>query len=81
MASQFFHISINIAGALNSDPVEFAQTWQGVFSRDDGTPMPLTEVREAMENELKLGRRLIKSQGCDNFDYQTGCKGHIQEEK
>ena len=28
----------------------------------------------------KLGHRVLPFDDCDNFDYQTGCKGHPVEE-
>ena len=33
-------------------------------------------VREYLRGQLAKGRKYLPYGVCDNFDYQTGCKGH-----
>jgi hypothetical protein len=79
---QSFHICISISGALaeyEHNPKAFARSWQGVFSHNDGSPMPVEEVVTEMRAELAQGHKIIPSQGCDHFSWETGCLGHEQE--
>ena len=71
-----FHIHVSIRGALAMSPREFAKNYRGVFSRDDGSPMPPSEARAALEEELALGHEIIPAQGCNHFDWKRGCLGH-----
>ena len=34
------------------------------------------EVRSYLQEQLVLNRKFLPMGACDNFDYQTGCKGH-----
>ena len=38
--------------------------------------MPKEEVMKQLDQMEKEGKRLIKSEGCNNFDYLKGCMGH-----
>ena len=38
--------------------------------------MTVKEIRDFMKLQLAMGRRVLPCGDCDNFDYQTGCKGH-----
>ena len=38
------------------------------------------EVKRFLQEQLAMGRRLLPCGNCDNFDYETGCKGHDMEE-
>jgi hypothetical protein len=77
--SETFHICVSIRGALMASPEEFAQSWQGVFFHDDGRPIRLVELRQLLEAELKKGHEIVPAQGCDNYDWVHGCKGHAQD--
>lgn len=44
------------------------------------TLMTAKEVKAFLREQLALGRRVLPMGDCDNFDYQTGCRGHIVED-
>jgi hypothetical protein len=70
------HLCINVRGALlHFRPSE----WQGVVTRDDGTKLTITEIKEWLMDELAKGHRVIPlGKPCEGFSYETGCPGHEQ---
>jgi hypothetical protein len=42
--------------------------------------MPRDEALKVLLSMQKEGKKLIQAAGCDNFDEETGCKGHPDEE-
>lgn len=71
-----FHISISISGALAMTPKDFSRSYKHVFFNDDGSEIPVKVLRAELEKELAMGHKIIPSQGCDNFSWETGCLGH-----
>lgn len=61
-------------------PRDFARVYEGVFLEDDGRPIPTGVLRKRLEEELSQGHEIIPSVGCDNFDWNTGCRGHEVKE-
>ena len=51
----------------------------GVFKDDDGRSLTHEEARNYLYDCLTKGWKVIPYGDCDNFDYQTGCKGHNKE--
>lgn len=50
---------------------------QGVITdTETGQPISDSEARKYLHECLAKGWRVIAFGDCDNFDYQTGCKGH-----
>lgn len=44
----------------------------------DGKPLNTAkQVRKMLQDELALGHEVIPMGDCDNFDWKTGCKGHV----
>ena len=41
----------------------------------------VSTLRRVLIDELAKGHEVITIGDCDNFDYQTGCKGHDEEVK
>lgn len=76
-----FHMHISIKGALAMSEKQFKKSYKGVFSYDNGLPMSVHEARCELLKELALGHEVLTSQGCDNFDWKTGCKGHDANRK
>lgn len=68
------HIHLSIEGGIRN-----AATLKGVITVDGKTLMTVKEVRAFLREQLALGRRVLPMGDCDNFDYQTGCKGHKKE--
>lgn len=64
------HLCLNIAGALRR------RSLKGWFTDDEGREMSDREARDHLRMEQHKGHRVIPMGKCDNFDYQTGCKGH-----
>ena len=49
---------------------------KGVFTTDTGRKLSHEEARDYLYDCLAKGWKVIPYGECDNFDYQTGCKGH-----
>lgn len=70
------HVCLSIEGAIRN-----AKDLKGCITLDDGRVLnTVAEIREFMRVQLAMGRKVLPIGDCDNFDYQTGCKGHIIEE-
>lgn len=52
-----------------------------VFMDDTGQWLTDEEARDYLYDCLAKGWRVIPVGDCDNFDYQTGCKGHPAKEE
>ncbi len=65
------HCSLDIEGASRKP-----QDWVNCITVDGKTLKTIEEVKSFFEEHLKLGHKVLPLGGCDNFDYETGCKGH-----
>lgn len=74
--SKRYHMSIDCTGALRC-PKHFI----GAIEVDGKRLITVQEVKEFFRHQIFLGRRVIPCGDCDNFDYETGCKGHDIEEE
>ena len=74
------HLSLSVRGALNWPRAEQRRALKWL-TQDDGTPFPTVDaMRDALMDELAQGHEVIPcSKACDNFDYKTGCRGHVEE--
>jgi hypothetical protein len=43
---------------------------------ENGVNRPGRYVRDWLKLQLAHGKKVLPMGECDNFDYQTGCKGH-----
>lgn len=66
---------LNIAGALRDNATLRS------FTDSNGKPMPVEDVETALLAKLADGWRVYPMGDCDNFDPQTGCKGHPEPEE
>lgn len=73
--SRYIHIHLDIEGGIRN-----AKSLCGVITVDGKTLMKEKEVKEFLKYQLAMGRRVLPMDGCDNFNYQTGCLGHEKEE-
>ena len=69
------HINLDIEGGIRN-----AKDLKGVITVDGRPLMAVEEIKEFLRYQLALGRRVLPMGDCDNFDYQTGCKGHSIED-
>lgn len=74
MAKKRIHLCLDIQGGI-----ENAKELRGCFTVDGRQLNTVKEVRAFLNEQLALGRRVLPIGDCDNFDYQTGCKGHVVE--
>lgn len=70
------HCCFNIEGVLCNLR---KKKLEGLFKYDDGTPVPAATARKHLKKHLTMGGRVLPYGECDNFDYETGCKGHPAE--
>ena len=82
MGKSTVHMCIDLRGVLRSmldaddDEEDDGLPMWKILSNDDGMPMTWDEAFSALCDEIAKGRRVYPMVDCDNFDYQTGCKGH-----
>ncbi len=68
-----FHLCLNIRGCISSGDYK---NWVGSIS-DNGRLLTAREILAGLFDEIAQGRAVIPIGQCDNFDYQTGCRGHL----
>ena len=73
------HMACDIRGLLSNSNRK--GSLDGIMT-DNETGRTLTdaEARAYLKECLDKGWRVLPMGDCDNFDYQTGCKGHPGEE-
>lgn len=76
MRSTTIHSCMNVKGYLMNTP---DAEMRGVATNEDGKPMSAREFKSWLLDELLKGHKVIPLGKCDNFDYQTGCRGHENE--
>lgn len=69
------HCCLDIEGGIKN-----AKDLAGSITVDGRTLTTAKEVRGFLRYQLAMGRRVLPIGECDNFDYQTGCRGHIIED-
>lgn len=70
------HLHVSVDGALrNPEP------YIGAVKVDGKTLNTRAEVKAFFEYQRAMGRKLLPLGECDNFDYETGCRGHEIEEE
>ena len=65
------HCCLDIQGGINN-----AKMLKGAITVDGKKLNTVKEVRDFLNGQLSLGRRVLPMGDCDNFDYQKGCLGH-----
>ena len=69
-----YHLCLDVKGFLMRHTRK--RDYVGLFKTDDGREMGPDEAKRELLNQLALGRKVIPTCECDNFDYQRGCLGH-----
>lgn len=75
MGSRIIHCCLDIRGGMMN-----AKMLKGVITVDGHTLNTVKEIKNFLQGQLDMGRRVLPMEDCDNFDYQTGCRGHVVEE-
>ncbi len=75
MARRIIHCCLDIEGAIRN-----AKDFKGCITVDGHTLTTVRKVKSFLREQLAIGRRVLPVGDCDNFDYQTGCNGHVVEE-
>lgn len=75
MARKMIHLCLDISGGIRN-----ARELKGVITVDGHTLNTVKEVRNFLQGQLDMGRKVLPMCDCDNFDYQTGCRGHVVED-
>lgn len=72
-----YHVCMDLQGAIMN-----AKCLKGCITLDNGyTLQTVPEIKKWAKEQLAKGWKVVPCGDCDNFDYQTGCKGHPIEEK
>jgi hypothetical protein len=50
-----------------------------MLRRADGTKMTGQEIQDHLRQLLAEGKKQLCLDACDNFDDQTGCRGHDED--
>ena len=75
MAKTSYHCCLDISGGIKN-----ARMWRNCITVDGKMLRTEKEIKAFLREQLSMGRRVLPMGDCDNFDYQTGCKGHPVEE-
>lgn len=67
------HMCLSIAGALRNYA---RRKMTGLMQDENDRDLSDKECRAYLAECLNKGWKVIPMGECDNFDYQTGCKGH-----
>ena len=71
---RIIHCCLDIRGGILH-----AKELRGNISVDGKVLRTEKEVKNFLQGQLDMGRRVLPMGGCDNFDYQKGCLGHDVE--
>ena len=69
----YYHLSASIDGILEG------KLYHGICNKD-GTQMAEDDIVLSLKEMQRTGGKFIPARGCDNFDPQSGCLGHEEEE-
>jgi hypothetical protein len=75
MARRIIHCCLSIEGSIRN-----AKDLRGCITVDGKTLTTVKEVKNFLQGQLDMGRSVLPMGDCDNFDYQTGCRGHYVED-
>ena len=76
MSNRIIHCCLSVAGGIRN-----AESLKGCITVDGKTLVEVKEIKAFLQKHLDMGHRVLPVGDCDNFDYQTGCLGHIAEGK
>lgn len=71
---RLIHCCLDIRGGMRN-----ARMLKGCITVDGRRLDTVQEIRNFLQSQLDLGRRVLPMGDCEGFDYQTGCPGHYVE--
>ena len=71
-----YHVCLDIDGGIRH-----ADTLIGCIKVNGYPLVRVDEIRRYLNYQKDLGRKVLPCGDCDNFDYQTGCRGHIVDDE
>ncbi len=71
-----YHMCLDVSGGIKN-----AKMLKGNITVDGKTLDTVAEVKAFLREQHAMGRRVLPIGDCDNFDYQTGCKGHEEDKE
>ena len=74
MSKRIIHCCLDISGGIKQ-----AKMLKGCITVDGKTLETEREIKDFLKSQLAMGRKVLPVNDCDNFDYQTGCRGHEVE--
>lgn len=73
------HMCVSVRGLLSKTRSELKRA-TGYMLMADGSRHTVESLREALFDELAEGHEVIPMGDCDDFDWKTGCRGHVVAE-
>ena len=73
---RIIQLSIDIDGGIQN-----ARLLKGCITVDGRVLNTVKEIRAFLYEQKAMGRDVLPIGECDNFDYQTGCRGHQVEDE
>ena len=74
MGRRIIHLCLDIRGGIIH-----AKELRGNITVDGKTLRTTAEVKNFLQSQLDMGRKVLPMCECNNFDYQKGCLGHDVE--
>lgn len=74
-----FHVSTSIKGLLILPDKDLREVMKSVKDENGETPYSVRQFRKDLSDEFAKGHRMIRAEGCTNFDPVKGCLGHPDE--
>lgn len=74
------HMCMDIQGFLDNHKKKPLSWFDGLAKKEDGTPATGAEYLAYLQGELSKGYKVVPIGDCDDFDFQTGCRGHEHKE-
>jgi hypothetical protein len=66
-------MGVDIAGLL----INGKKAYKGLVSDDNDNELSPRDTRAWLVDQLQKGRKVLPMGECENWDYQTGCQGHV----
>lgn len=65
---------LDVLGAIKKP-----KAFLGCITVEGKTLTSISQIKSFFQEQLDMGREYLPYGDCDNFDYKSGCKGHVLE--